>query len=139
LRSQIATSKDRRGGRRHVPLVFTEQGVAILSSVLKSDRAIQVKITIMRAFVGLRELVATLKDLARKLEAMEKKYDADSGWSLTPSANSWNLLSLVDVRLGSEARSVIYRKVTVCELKNPLLGSNDPGLFLGLSPTPYCA
>jgi ORF6N domain-containing protein len=76
LRSQIATSKQGRGGRRYAPLVFTEQGIAMLSTVLNSERAIQVNIEIMRAFVRLRELVATHKDLARKLEALEKRYDA---------------------------------------------------------------
>lgn len=63
------------GGTRYLPLAFTEQGVAMLSSVLRSRRAIQVNIAIMRAFVRLRELLATNKDLARKLEELEKKYD----------------------------------------------------------------
>lgn len=76
LRSQIAISKKGRGGRRYRPLVFTEQGVAMLSSVLNSERAVQVNIEIMRAFVRLREILANHKDLARKLDAMEKKYDA---------------------------------------------------------------
>ena len=61
LRSQIVTSS--WGGRRYLPFVFTEQGVAMLSSVLNSDRAIQVNIAIMRAFVKLRELLATHQDL----------------------------------------------------------------------------
>ncbi len=73
LRSQIATSKPGRGGRRYHPYAFTEQGVAMLSSVLNSDRAIEVNIAIMRAFVRLREILATHKDLARKLEEVEKK------------------------------------------------------------------
>lgn len=60
----------------HLPNAFTEQGVAMLSSVLNSDRAIEVNILIMRAFVRLRSLLATHKDLARKLDALEKKYDA---------------------------------------------------------------
>jgi len=76
LRSQIVISKKGRGGRRYLPYAFTEQGVAMLSSVLRSERAVQVNIEIMRAFVRLRELVATHKDLARKLEALEKRYDA---------------------------------------------------------------
>jgi ORF6N domain-containing protein len=76
LRSQIATLKNGRGRhRKYEPYVFTEQGVAMLSSVLKSPGAIQVNIAIMRAFVQLREILATHKDLARKLEDMEKKYD----------------------------------------------------------------
>ncbi len=75
LRSHFATSKIRRGGTRYRPYAFTEQGVAMLSSVLNSDRAIEVNIAIMRAFVRLREILATHKDLARKLEELEKKYD----------------------------------------------------------------
>ena len=64
-----------RGGRRYRPLAFTEQGVAMLSSVLNSERAIQVNIAIMRAFVRLRQILATHKALAKKLEEMESKYD----------------------------------------------------------------
>jgi hypothetical protein len=66
----------RWGGVRRPPYAFTEQGVAMLSSVLRSTRAVQVNIAIMRAFVRIRELLATHKDLARKLEELEKKYDA---------------------------------------------------------------
>ncbi|HEV2493975.1 MAG TPA: ORF6N domain-containing protein [Terriglobia bacterium] len=76
LRSQIVTSKGGRGGRRYNPLAFTEQGVAMLSSVLRSHRAVQVNIAIMRAFVKLREMLASHRDLARRLAEMEKKYDA---------------------------------------------------------------
>ncbi len=76
LTSQIVISKRGRGGRRHLPYVFTEQGVAMLSSVLNSSKAIQVNIEIIRAFVRLRQLIATHKDLARKLDALEKKYDS---------------------------------------------------------------
>ncbi len=75
LRSQFVTSNERRGGRRYAPYVFTEQGVAMLSSVLNSERAIEVNIAIMRAFVKLREMLATHKELAQKLEEMEKNYD----------------------------------------------------------------
>lgn len=75
LRYQFGTS-NARGGRRYRPYVFTEQGVAMLSTVLKSERAIAVNIAIMRAFVKLRELLSTHKDLAKKLEALEQKYDA---------------------------------------------------------------
>ena len=63
------------GGRRTPPYAFTEQGVAMLSSVLKSKRAIQVNIAIMDAFVRLREMISSHKDLVRKINAMEKKYD----------------------------------------------------------------
>jgi hypothetical protein len=72
LRLQNATSK--RGGRRYLPYVFTEQGVAMLSSVLNSERAIQVNIAIMRAFVVLRKLLLTHKELAEKIEELERKY-----------------------------------------------------------------
>jgi len=64
----------RWGGTRKPPYVFTEQGVAMLSSVLRSKRAVQVNITIMRAFVRLRELLATHKDIALKLDELEKKF-----------------------------------------------------------------
>jgi hypothetical protein len=63
------------GGRRSRPWAFTEQGVAMLSSVLRSKRAVHVNIEIMRAFVRLRELMATHADLARRLDELEKKYD----------------------------------------------------------------
>lgn len=63
------------GGRRTRPWVFTEQGVAMLSSVLHSERAVLVNVAVMRAFVQLRELLATHKDLARKLDQLEQKYD----------------------------------------------------------------
>jgi hypothetical protein len=76
LRSQFATSKVGRGGRRYLPYAFTEQGVAMLSSVLNSERAIKVNIEIMRAFVRLRQILASNKELAKKLDELEKKYDA---------------------------------------------------------------
>ena len=76
LRSQIVTSKPRRGGRRTAPYAFTEQGVAMLSSVLRGSRAVRVNIAIMRAFIRLRVMLASNADLARKLDALEKKYDA---------------------------------------------------------------
>jgi hypothetical protein len=75
LKSQIAISKPGRGGRRTNPYVFTEEGVAMLSSVLNSERAVQVNIAIMRAFVRLRELAASHKDIQGRLDEMEKKYD----------------------------------------------------------------
>jgi len=74
LKSQIVTSSW-GGPRRAKPYAFTEQGVAMLSSVLRSKRAVQVNIEIMRAFVRLRQLLATHTDLARKMTALEQKYD----------------------------------------------------------------
>ncbi|MBM4298855.1 MAG: ORF6N domain-containing protein [Deltaproteobacteria bacterium] len=76
LRSQFATSNRGRGGRRYAPYVCTEQGVAMLSTVLNSERAIQVNIEIMRAFVRLRQMLASNAQLARKLAELERKYDA---------------------------------------------------------------
>lgn len=75
LRSQIVTSKVGRGGSRYLPYVFTEQGVAMLSSVLRSQRAVQVNVAIMRAFVSLRRLLATNETLARKFAELERKLE----------------------------------------------------------------
>ena len=76
LRFQIGTSSGgAHGGRRYLPYVFTQEGVAMLSSVLKSPRAVKVNIAIMRAFVRLREILATNRELAAKVEEMERRYD----------------------------------------------------------------
>jgi hypothetical protein len=72
---QLGTSSG-WGGRRYLPYAFAEQRVAMLSSVLRSRRAIQVNIEVMRAFVRLRAMASSVKDLARKLDALERKYDA---------------------------------------------------------------
>lgn len=74
LRSQIVTSS--WGRRRYRPYAFTEQGVAMLSSVLRSKQAVQVNIEIMRAFVQLRRMLASNVELSRKLAVLERKYDA---------------------------------------------------------------
>jgi hypothetical protein len=77
LRSQFVTLKTGSGRhRKYLPYAFTEQGVAMLSSVLRSARAVRVNIEIMRAFVQLRQMLSSNADLARKLAALEKKYDA---------------------------------------------------------------
>src|SRR5437879_3750245 len=76
LRSRIVISNVGRGGRRYPPYAFTEQGVSMLSSVLRSPRAIRVNIEIMRAFVRLRGLLASNQVLAKKVDALEKKYDS---------------------------------------------------------------
>lgn len=75
LRSQIATSKSRHGGRRYLPFAFTEQGVAMLSTVLNSERAIQVNIAIIRTFVRLRQMLATHRELGQKLAELERKVE----------------------------------------------------------------
>ena len=74
-KSQIVISNREKMGLRRRPYAFTEQGVAMLSSVLNSERAIQVNIQIMRAFIKLKEMLSTHKDLKQKIEEMEKKYD----------------------------------------------------------------
>jgi hypothetical protein len=74
LRSQIGTSS--WGGSRYRPYAFTEQGVAMLSGVLRSERAVHVNVEIMRTFVRLRRVAASQADLARKIEALEEKYDS---------------------------------------------------------------
>ena len=74
LKFQFGTSS--WGGTRKLSRAFTEQGVAMLSSVLRSKRAVRVNIEIMRAFVRLREIIASNKDLAKRLDELEKKYDS---------------------------------------------------------------
>lgn len=73
LRSQTVTSS--YGGRRYLPFVFTEQGVAMLSSVLNSETAIKMNIQIIRTFVQMRRMAITIADLKRKIDGMERKYD----------------------------------------------------------------
>jgi hypothetical protein len=72
LRSQFGTSSDGHGGRRHPPYVFTEQGVAMLSGVLRSKRAVAVNIEIMRAFVEIRQAAASYKELERRIGELER-------------------------------------------------------------------
>lgn len=74
LRFQFGTSNT-RGGRRYLPYAFTEQGVAMLSGVLRSEQAVKVNVEIMRAFVRLRRMVNEQAELARKLDALEERYD----------------------------------------------------------------
>jgi hypothetical protein len=75
LRSQFVTSSSDWGGIRYPPFAFTEQGVAMLSSILRSKRAIDMNIAIIRTFVFLRRLVSGYSDIMRKLESMERKYE----------------------------------------------------------------
>ena len=74
-RSQFVTSKEDRKGLRYAPMAFTEHGILMLSTVLSSERAIQVNIEIMRAFVRLREILASDAELSRRLDELERKYD----------------------------------------------------------------
>lgn len=75
LRLQFATSKKGRGGRRYLPYAFTQEGVAMLSGVLNSPRAVQANILIMRTFTKLREMIATNELIRQKIEELEKKYN----------------------------------------------------------------
>ena len=94
LRSQIATSKtEGRGGRRYLPYAFTEHGVAMLSSVLRSKRAVQMNILIVRAFVKLREMLATHKDLERAIEDVQRRQE-EQGEQITAIIETINQLLL---------------------------------------------
>ena len=95
LRSQTVTSNNTRGGRRTAPYAFTEQGVAMLSSVLNSPRAIGVNIEIMRTFVRVRELAATHSELAKRLSELEEKTELVSMQHDTFSRNTRNQLKQV--------------------------------------------
>ena len=75
LRSPIATSNENRGGRRYFPYVFTEHGAVMLASVLNSPTAVKASIQVVKAFVRLREMLIANKELAEKLDLLEKKYD----------------------------------------------------------------
>jgi hypothetical protein len=75
LRAQLGSSSQGWGGRRYLPHAFTEQGVAMLSSVLRSDRAVHVNVEIVRAFVRLRRMAGSVTELRRKVDALEQKYD----------------------------------------------------------------
>ncbi|MDQ2840391.1 MAG: ORF6N domain-containing protein [Acidobacteriota bacterium] len=79
LRYQIGTSNEGRGGRRYRPYVFTEQGIAMLSGVLTSKRAVEVNIVIMRTFVKLRQLLATHEELASRLDQLEWRQAEQDG------------------------------------------------------------
>ena len=76
LRCQIGISNKGRGGRRHLPHAFTKHGALMLANVLNSERAAQTSVLVVRAFVRLRQLLSSNTELARKLESLEKKYDA---------------------------------------------------------------
>jgi ORF6N domain len=75
LRSQIVTSNAGRGGRRYLPYAFTEHGALMLANILNSERAAQTSVQVVRAFVRLRQMLASNAELARQLEALERKYD----------------------------------------------------------------
>ena len=79
LRCQFGTSNESRGGRRYFPYAFTEQGIAMLSGILNSTRAVQVNIAIMRTFVRLRQLLATHEELARRLDQLEWRQSEQDG------------------------------------------------------------
>ena len=97
LRFQIETSKPGRGGRRYLPYAFTEHGVAMLSSVLRSKRAVQMNIVIIRAFVRLREIFATHKDLAHAIEEIRRRQD-EQGEQITSIIETINQLLLPERR-----------------------------------------
>jgi phage regulator Rha-like protein len=91
LRFQFETSKPSKGGRRYAPYAFTEHGIVMLSSVLRSKRAVQMNILIVRAFVKLREMLASHKDLARGLEDLRRKQE-EQGEQITAIIETINQL-----------------------------------------------
>ena len=108
LKSQIVTSS--WGGRRTAPYAFTEQGVAMLSSVLRSKRAVQVNIEIMRTFVKLQRMLESHEELSRKLMALEKKYDSQLGHYSIRLVHSGNFTSL-----GKSGKSCLINSVVTRE------------------------
>ena len=113
LRSQIATSNE-RGGRRHMPFAFTEQGVAMLSSVLKSERAIQVNRSIIRAFVAMRNYIMSTKTISAELEAIKAKLE------LLERNDEDNLEAIND--LSEDMRreiDTIYQAIAALSVKEP--------------------
>ena len=113
LRSQIATSNE-RGGRRHMPFAFTEQGVAMLSSVLKSERAIQVNRSIIRAFVAMRNYIMSTKTITSELEAIKAKLE------LLERNDEDNLEAIND--LSEDMRQeidTIYQAIAALSIKEP--------------------
>ena len=112
LRFQIGMSKPSgRGGRRYLPYVFTEHGVAMLSSVLKSKRAVQMNILIIRAFIRLREILATHKDLARKLEDRERKQQ-EQGAQIGFVQKSRKKVAISEVKRGQKFRREVQAAST---------------------------
>jgi hypothetical protein len=107
LRSQIAISNDGRGGRRNPPLAFTQEGVAMLSSVLRSERAIAVNIEIMRAFVRLRRMIAFESELRQRLEAIETRTDVHDGHIAT----LYEAIRQLMLPPEESARQIGFRKV----------------------------
>ena len=114
LRSQFATSNE-RGGRRHMPFAFTEQGVAMLSSVLKSERAIQVNRSIIRAFVAMRNYIMSTKTISAELEAIKAKLE------LLERNDEDNLEAIND--LSEDMRreiDTIYQAIAALSVKEPI-------------------
>ena len=114
LRSQIATSNE-RGGRRHMPFAFTEQGVAMLSSVLKSDRAIIINRSIIRAFVAMRNYIMSTKTITSELEAIKAKLE------LLERNDEDNLEAIND--LSEDMRQeidTIYQAIAALSVKEPM-------------------
>lgn len=124
LRSQSVMSNPGWGGRRYSPYAFTEQGLAMLSSVLRSQRAVQVNIEIMRALIRLREMLASPRDLAARLDELEHRYDAQFKavfdairQLMAPPAEPRPLGFKVRISVGSIAiRMRLFRPICSCAL-----------------------
>jgi hypothetical protein len=119
LRSQFATSNQGRGGRRYAPYAFTEQGVAMLSTVLNSERAIRVNIEIMRAFVRLRGMILSNKDLARELDALERKFESHDA----QIRSLFQAIRQLGTTGGQEEEDRIYRRGEIGPLWKTMTGA----------------
>jgi len=130
LRFQFETSS--WGGRRYLPYVFTQEGVAMLSSVLNSERAIQVNIQIMRVFVKLRKLMLSHKDLARKIEDLERKFtEHDKKFVLVFEAIK-QLLKEKPASLAGGEKSSDYKRTKIGFIVDSRKG--DPSVLLRINP-----
>lgn len=118
LRSQIVTSKDGRGGTRYLPMAFTEQGVAMLSSVLNSDRAIKVNIQIIRVFTKLRQVLADNTDLRLEIEYIKNALEKQSCTQESQNKNIDLIFSYIDrLQEKIETNPSVHKKTIGYEIK----------------------
>ena len=117
LRSQFATSKEGRGGRRYLPYAFTEHGVAMLSSVLNSESAVQMNILIIRAFIKLREILATNKPLAQRIEQLS---------ATVKDHNALFDLVIQDIKILDQKFTTEIRRLKAPRRRKPRIGFHLP-------------
>ncbi len=117
LRSQFVTSRLGHGGSRYLPYVFTEQGVAMLSSVLKSEQAVQVNIQIIRTFTRLRQMLLENEQLSRRLDELEKKYNGKINEIFLALKHLLHEKEKPRPPIGFSLKLFIYFDITVCDIK----------------------